>query len=310
METVKDLFIAMKRYDDNPAIIAGEETITYKQLVERSTQLATGLGKVLEPGDKMAVWLPNSVEWIVTELAASLLGVTVVALNLRYKMHELSYILSHSNSKMLIFQPELEGYNYAAIVDQLVADKKEAFPSLTYIVSTGATPSNFNADTLDFASFFHEDDESAKQFPIERTEPQLINMLYTSGTTSNPKGVMLSQRSIIKHSYNAATYLGMHPKDVVVGALPFCGIFGLNTLFASLTTGACIVPIARYKPVDVLQKIEQHRCTVFVAVDGMVIPLFDREDLQYDVSSMRLGVAANSPIMGNSIFFNYRTSLF
>jgi fatty-acyl-CoA synthase len=307
METVNELFYAMKQYDKNPAVISRDETVTYEQLIERSCKLASGLKKVLEPGDKIAVWLPNSIDWIIIELAAGLIGATVVTLNLRYKVHELTYILQHSKSRMFVFQPELENYNYAALVEQLFHQKVDMFPHLEYIVSTEKTSPDFKIQSKNLSTLCHEYNDGFEVFEKESSNAKAIyNMLYTSGTTSSPKGVMLSQRTVIKHSYNAAKHLRINSKDVVLGALPFCGIFGFNTLFASLTSGACLVPMERYKPFNVLKMIEEFQCTVFNGVDGMITPFFDEEELNFNLSSIRIG--AYAIFSSNNQLFIERTS--
>ncbi|PWA08142.1 hypothetical protein DCC39_15560 [Pueribacillus theae] len=293
METVNELFYKMKQYGENPAVISRNKPITYAQLIEKSCKLASGLKKVMEPGDKISVWLPNSIEWITIELAAGLIGVTVIPLNLRYKVHELEYILQNSESKMFIFQPKFEGYNYEAIVGQLFQNKAELFPHLKYVVSTDETTSDCKIKSELLTTFFHENSDGYESFDKESSNPKSIfNIYYTSGTTSRPKGAMLPQRTIIKHSYNAARYLRIDSEDVVLGALPFCGIFGLNTLFASLTMGACVVPMERYKPFDALKMIEEYKCTVFNGVDGMITPFFEENKLDFDLSSVRIGAYA------------------
>lgn len=293
METVQELFYTMKKYAKSPAIITRDETINYEQLIKRSCSLATGLKQIIKPGDKIAVWLPNSIDWVIVELAAGLIGATVVTLNLRYKTHELTYILQDSESKMLIFQPELEGYNYASVVEQLLHQNREIFPNLEHIVSSRETSSDFKIQSQSLVNLFQKFNDSFEVFEKESSNPtNIYNILYTSGTTSNPKGVMLTQKTVIQHSYNAAKYLRFTSSDVVLGALPFCGIFGFNTLFASLTTGASIVPMERYRPLDALEMTEEFQCTVFNGVDGMVTPLFDQKELHFNLSSLRIGVFA------------------
>ncbi|WP_077211676.1 AMP-binding protein [Bacillus dakarensis] len=288
METIQDLFNSMEKHDYKKAFVTRDQTVTYEQLIKKSFSLATGLKRVINPGDKIAVWLPNSIEWVLIELAAGLIGATVVTLNLRYKKHELTYILQDSKTKMLILQPELEGYNYTSIVEELLNEQE--FPDLKYIVSSDKLPTNckFKADEL--VTFFNENESRIDHFESESSNPNnILNIMYTSGTTSNPKGVMISQRAAVKHSNNAAKYLRITSEDIVLGALPFCGVFGFNTLFGTLTSGACMVPMDRYRPFDALELIEEFQCTVFNGVDGMITPLFDKKDIAFNLDAMRIG---------------------
>lgn len=293
METVNELFVSMERYQNKTAVISSDESISYKQLIDRSCRLASGLKKVLNPGDKMGVWLPNSIDWIIVELAAGLIGATVVTLNMRYKSHEISHILQDSECKMFIFQPELDSYDYTTVVDKLFYQSECKFPYLEYIVATKDIFTSMKTQSTSLINFYSNSNVNFAEFKEESINGhEIYNMLYTSGTTGAPKGVMLSQKTVLKHSYNAAKYLRMNAEDVVLGALPFCGIFGFNTLFASLTTGACIVPVERYKPMEALRLIAEYKCTVFNGVDGMTTPMFDAADIKYDLSSLRIGAYA------------------
>lgn len=293
METVKDLFTTMKRFANHKAIKTRDNSLTYEELINRSQMLANGLKEIVKPGDKIAVWLPNSIEWVVVQLAAGLVGAVVVPLNLRYKTHEITFILQHSESKMLIFKPELEDYNYLNLVEQTI--KENSFPHLDYIISTDDVNIESNiSDLRMLSSFYQESNAGLEIFDKESSDPERIyNILYTSGTTSDPKGVMLPQRMVIKHSLNAARYLQMDSNDVVLGCLPFCGIFGFNTLFSSLISGATLIPVERYRYLDAMQQIEHHQCTVFNAVDGMILPILDEQHhKKFDLSSVRIGAVA------------------
>lgn len=291
METIQELFALMDRHGERTAIVKRNTSISYKNLIQMSCKLASGLKKVISPGDKIAVWLPNSIEWIVVELAAGLIGATVVTLNPRYKKQELSYILKNSNSKMLIFKPYLESYNYAKIVGELMAEKDNDLPDLKYAVSSGQINEEdqlFNFEYLD--NYIQTESHYSNFKETSDRRGNILNIMYTSGTTSAPKGVMIAAKAVMKHANNVANYLNFQDKDIVLGALPFCGIFGLNTLFSTLASGAAIIPIERYKPIEACELIAQFGCTIFIGVDGMVTPLFKEEHLKFDLSSMRIGV--------------------
>lgn len=293
VETIQELFETMQLHADRQAIKTRDITVTYEQLIQKTCSLAEGLKKVIKPGDKIAVWLPNSIEWALVELAAGLIGATVVTLNLRYKKHELMYILQDSKSKMLIYQPEFEGYNYAAIVEQLLEGNGENLPNLKYFVSKGDLTKEVKFESENIETYFQADHSSYQSFNDTSSTPEnILTIMYTSGTTSNPKGVMIPQRAAIKHSNNAAKYLKIDHHDVVLGALPFCGVFGFNTLLGTFSRGACMIPMERYRPFEALELIEEFQCTVFNGVDGMVTPLFEENELHFNLESLRIGAFA------------------
>lgn len=283
----------MQLHANRQAIKTRDITVTYEQLIKKSCSLAEGLSRVIKPGDKIAVWLPNSIEWALVELAAGLIGATVVTLNLRYKKHELSYILQDSKSKMLIYQPEFEGYNYASIIEQLLEENEEKLPNLKYFVSKGDPSKEVKFESRNLETYFQENPSSYQSFENSSSTPEnILAIMYTSGTTSNPKGVMIPHRAAIKHSNNAAKYLRIDHHDVVLGALPFCGVFGFNTLLGTFSRGACMVPMERYRPLEALELIEEFKCSVFNGVDGMVTPLFEEKELHFNLRSLRIGAFA------------------
>jgi fatty-acyl-CoA synthase len=291
MQSVYELLQEARKLNDKPAIICGDRIFTYQELLEQSCRLAEGLRRRVEPGERIAMWVANSLDWIIINLAAGLAGAVVVPLNMRYKSHEISYILKKSKSKMMIFQPELEKYNYLEIVKELL--EQEKFPHLKWIVSTENVDdeSKFPAPTR-LVDLYDDWNGDLTSF-LDLSKPDSpFGMLFTSGTTSNPKGVMLSQRTCIYHSYNAGEYLNVSDQDVFLGALPFCGVFGFNTLFAALTHGASIIPMDRYKPSEALESIEKHQVSVFNGVDGMFLPFFENMALQKKYSSVRVGCLA------------------
>lgn len=288
METIQELFQYMEKNAEKNAIMTYEQKLTYDQLIKKSCSLASGLKQVINPGDKIAVLVPNSINWILIELAAGLLGATVVTLNMRYKKHEIGYILRDSQSKILIFQPELENYNYTSMVKDIINENE--LPNLKYLISTIGILEDFKIKNQTLSQYFKEDYFNYNSFSNDSNNPQnIINIMYTSGTTSNPKGVMITQRAAIKHPFNVTKYLHINSEDVVLGSLPFCGVMGFNTMMASLVAGASIIPMERYKATDALELIERFKCTIFSGVDGMITPLFDKPDINKDLSSVRMG---------------------
>jgi fatty-acyl-CoA synthase len=177
------------------------------------------------------------------------------------------------------------------VLQDLLSDENNNLPHLKHIVSNQKVEKKTSFTSFCLTELYKEWQGDLREFKATSTNPkQIYNMLYTSGTTSKPKGVMLSQKTVIYHSYNAGTYLGINSGDIVLGALPFCGIFGFNTLFMALSHGVPIVPVDRYQSEQILTLIENHKCTIFNGVDGMFTPL--KNSNNYDVSSIRIGAVA------------------
>jgi fatty-acyl-CoA synthase len=293
MESVFELVTQLLQHSDKNVILTEDKTITYGELIERSCKLAHGLQNYVEPGERIAVLVPNSMDWIVIELAAGLIGAIVVPINMRYKSHEVTYILQNSKSKMFLFQPYLEKYDYVPLVEQILSqEENDDFPYLKYIVSTSNIQANSKFPSMFLDDLYDHKDGNISDFENLSAPQSVFNILYTSGTTSKPKGVMITQKAAVYHSFNAGRHIGLESSDVVLGALPFCGIFGFNTLYSALALGASIVPMERFKPLEALQLIEKYQCTFFNGVDGMFNPMNEIDTSHMNLSSLRVAVVA------------------
>jgi fatty-acyl-CoA synthase len=132
----------------------------------------------------------------------------------------------------------------------------------------------------------------------------LFTLLYTSGTTSFPKGAMISHRNCVPHGWNCGQWLRMTSGDRVLHALPAAGTWGgINIPLTTWSHGACLVLMDTWDPVRALQLIERERCTVLNAVDSMVFPLLEHPDLErFDRSSLRTGAFAATGGGGHGFF--------
>ncbi|HET7340798.1 MAG TPA: class I adenylate-forming enzyme family protein, partial [Methylomirabilota bacterium] len=137
--------------------------------------------------------------------------------------------------------------------------------------------------------------EAGDEAPATAVGPDdVFTLLYTSGTTSFPKGAMISHRNCVPHAWECGRVLRLTPADRVLHALPAAGTWGgLNIPLSTWSHGACLVLMETWDPLGALMLIERERCTVFNAVDTMLRPLLEHPDLErYDRSSLRTGAFA------------------
>ena len=123
----------------------------------------------------------------------------------------------------------------------------------------------------------------------------VFSLLYTSGTTSLPKGAMITHRNCVPHGWNCGEQLKLTPDDRVLHAMPAAGTWGgVNVPLSTWSHGACLVLMEAWDPLRALALIERERCTVFNAVDTMLKPMFEHPDFdRYDHSSLRTGAFAS-----------------
>ena len=312
------------RHGAREAIVFGDRRITFAAFRECSDGLARGLAALgIGRDDKVAIWLPNRPEWFFAQYACARLGAVVVALNPRYKAHELTYILGQSDAKALLLADHLGGIDYfetlhavlpelpagvpgeleaskAPILKHVIVDADDPYPGchrLQDVLAAGATvgAGGPRASVV----------PSGGDPPLPPLAPDdVFTLLYTSGTTSFPKGAMITHRNCVPHGWNVGEVLRMTPDDRVLHALPAAGTWGgLNIPLATWSHGACLVLMDVFDPLRALQLIERERCTVWNAVDAMVKAMLEHPDLdRYDRASLRTGGIGSTGGGGHGLF--------
>jgi len=261
--------------------------LTYAELDTQARRcaralLATGVVK----GDRVGIWAPNCVEWVVVELAAALVGAILVNVNPSYRRHELEYVLRQSGVSLLVHAPGFKGVDYGEVLAGAEA------PGLRESVLLGPAWDAFLARS--------GDTDDATLDTCERTldadEP--INIQYTSGTTGSPKGATLSHRNILNNGWFIGEILGYTEADRICVPVPFYHCFGMVIgNLAAFTHGSCVVvPSAAFDPAATLAAVEAERCTSLYGVPTMFIAaLADASFGDRDLSTLRTGVMAGSP---------------
>jgi fatty-acyl-CoA synthase len=279
------------------AIVFGDERLTFGDVRDRARAFAAGLAALgLGQGDALALWLPNRPLWFVAQYAAASLGIVVVALNPRYRAHELSYILAQSNAAALLLTDRLGPVDYLDTLESLLPELAQAVPGE---LASARCPKlrHVIVDAEDVYPGCHRviDLLDAGTIPPASVAPDdTFTILYTSGTTSFPKGAMITHANCVPHGWSCGETLRLTQADRVLHALPAAGTWGgVNIPLTAWSHDACLVLMDVFDPLRALQLIERERCTVLNAVDSMLIPLLDHPDVgRRDLSSLRTGGVA------------------
>jgi fatty-acyl-CoA synthase len=305
------------RHPQREAIVFGDERLTFAALRDRARAFAAGLAALgLGTGDALAIWLPNRPLWFVAQYAAASLGVVVVALNPRYRVHELSYILGQSNAAALLLTDRLGPVDYFDTLEAVLPELADAvpgeltsarLPKLRHVIvdSENVYPGCLRASDLFVAGSVSPARSEGGLSKMRRGSDtpdyrrpigpdSTFMLLYTSGTTSFPKGAMITHANCVPHGWNVGETLRLTPADRVLHALPAAGTWGgVNIPLTTWSHGACLVLMDVFDPLRALMLIERERCTVWNAVDSMLIPLLDHPDVgRRDLSSLRTGGVA------------------
>ena len=291
------------RYPGREALVATDRRITYAEMFREAEHfakalLALGVGK----DDKVALWLPNRPAWLLAQYGAAMIGAVVVALNPRYRAHELGYILKRADVRTLILTDHLGPVDFLETLSAVLPRLSDAtpgeldmddFPVLRQVVVDADDPYPGClrlADVLDDARSPELD--AALADAMGRVGPDdPFTILFTSGTTSFPKGAVITHRNCVPHGWYCGEALRVTERDRVLHALPFSGTWGgLSIPQCALSHGACLVVMETFEPAVALSLMERERITIWNAVDAMAIAVLDHPDLaRRDRSKLRTG---------------------
>lgn len=285
-----------ERFGGLTAIEDGSEKISYSDLAKRTQQVAAALiAAGVEHGDRVAIWAPNMWEWIVSALAAQSIGGVLVTVNTRYKGSEAAYLLNASRAKVLLTVTDFLGADYV----DLLRKSGEATPHLkTTVIMRGSAPAN----TQTWAQFVAAGSGVAAAQVADRYKAvkgdDLADIIFTSGTTGKPKGVMCTHAQNLRAFRDWADVTGLTKGDRYLIVLPFFHSFGYKAgWLASLMMGATILPEPVFDVDVVLKRVARDKVSVLPGPPALYQSILARQDLdQFDLSSLRLSVTGAAVI--------------
>lgn len=254
---------------DAVAFIDGEREITYREFDRMATRTAAWLhAQGVRPGQRVAVWLVNRMEWLAMYFGLAKLGAAMMTVNTRYRSHELAYILERSEASMLVLQLNFRKIDFPAVLRDVPADAARALHKVVVVDAAGADmpPEVLGKPTVAF------DLAGLPDAPVEDvSSPDAHSILFTtSGTTSGPKLVLHPQRTVSVHSQRVAPAYGFTGDGTrLLAALPFAGVFGFNAAMAAFAAGKPIVIMDTFDGPGAAQLINRHRITHVFGSDEM-----------------------------------------
>jgi acyl-CoA synthetase (AMP-forming)/AMP-acid ligase II len=275
------------------AITDGVVQLTYAELDAARVQaaqafIAAGLGK----GERIAIWAPNIYQWIIAAIGAQSVGGVLVPLNTRYKGAEAGYILRASGAKMLFTVSDFLGVRYP----ELLAD--ESLPELqrTIVLSDSAPGCQSWEDFLAAGNTVPVAEVARRAAALGPEDT--LDILFTSGTTGNPKGVVTAHGQNIRTFETWSATVGLHSSDNYLIINPFFHSFGYKAgWLAAIIRGAHILPVLNFDLDSVLAQIERDRISMIPGPPTIYQSLLAhprRKD--YDLSSLRLAVTGAAPV--------------
>lgn len=271
-------------YGDKQAIFDDHRVFTYSEMKKRINQLSRGLVSLgVEKGDKVAFLAPNSSEMLEGFYGVFQAGAVMTPLNTRLQPGDYQFILEHSESKVLFVD-----YTLFPLIQPILPN----LPSLEHVFVHGGETEGAPSYEAWLSSF---SDAPFENVPLE--ESDIASLLYTSGTTGNPKGVLLTHRANYLHAMSAMHHLRVTDKDTLLHVLPMFHVNGWGSPFYYTANGASQIMLRRTDPKLILEKIQAYGVTVLhmaPTVLNMVIQAFEKEkpDIRQDV---RVVIAGSAP---------------
>ncbi|WP_339280478.1 class I adenylate-forming enzyme family protein [Lysinibacillus sp. FSL P2-0066] len=288
------LQINSNKLSKREVIYDGYRRITYKELDEESSILAFNLIEMgVKKGDRIAICLPNWHEFVVISFAITKVGAVIVPLNINSKT-ELHYYLTNAEIKVAFIAKEFEKNN---LWDNFHKYKQNN-TLIKYLISVRFE----NKDSISYKELLNRKHSNEILLPKVCYNDDCV-IMYTSGSTGLPKGVILTHGNLIHMCEVSIGLLDLTPEDTVLCPLPGYHIFGLHQcILVPIAAGAKIVLMEKYKPENVFQMIEKEVVTVHHAVPTMFILEINNSTLKdYNLDSLRIGITAGSKIPSNLI---------
>jgi long-chain acyl-CoA synthetase len=255
------------RYPSKPALIFRDTTVTYIQLTQYVAQCANALSSLgVTPGTKVGIYLPNSPQYVYSYLACFVLGAVVVPLDYQLKEDELVSCLDHAEARFLIAQKRPD-------VSLERIQQGVSFLEKLILIGEGST-----IDPQE--SWDHLLSNASMVLPRVEVDPKASSMiLYTSGTTGKPKGILLNYRHLGLSPKAMEHFVDLTDRDVKLCAIPLSHVGGFIYIQNCLMFGITLVLMDRFNPVEFLRNIQDHKVTCFHIVPAMYTALLSLKNL-------------------------------
>jgi len=289
---------AARRFGDRVAVIDGDVSVTYAQLFEQAREFAAALvASGVRVGDRVAIWAFNSREWIVAVLGLWQAGAVLVPVNTRFKGQEAADIIGRARVKTLVTVTDFLGNDYVA----MLTETGVALPDLQTIVVARGRPT---APGVAWDEFLARATPQARDEADRRratlTRDDLADILFTSGTTGKPKGVLMTHGRTLGVATDWVAMTGLRVGDKYLMINPYFHMFGLKAgILASLVAGATMMPEPVLDVERVLRRVMTERVTVLPGAPTLYQSILNHPERdRYDLSSLRVAVtgAADIPV--------------
>ncbi|MFW0785572.1 FadD3 family acyl-CoA ligase [Gordonia sp. CPCC 206044] len=268
-QTIPEMVLsAGDRFGDSEAVVDGSRRLTFREITDRILRAAGAFHRFgIVKGDRVAIWAPNSADWIIAAFGLLTAGATLVPINTRYKQAEADDILVRSSARLLLVQKGFLGQDFT--------------PSTTVPV-------------IDLSSGFLDDGEP---FQAELDGTDIADVMFTSGTTGRPKGVMTNHRQTLRLFSEWCDLADLRTGDRYLIVNPFFHMFGYKAgMIAAFIRGATIYPVPVFDVDAVLTIVADEQITMLPGPPTLYQSLLSADRSTWDLSSLRAAVTGSADI--------------
>ena len=310
-----DRCIAKHGSRDAAIFAADGVTLSWYDLQRRSDEVAAALLALgIRRGNRVGIWSPNRVEWLLAQFGTARIGAILVNINPAYRSSELEYALNKVRCRALIMARSLKSSDYLGILKSLAPElerpgtepilESRRLPHLKHVIvlDDPAKPGPVPARAQRFGDFIRNAGPAHKRrlpaLAAELDPDDAINIQFTSGTTGSPKGATLSHFNIVNNARYCADAMALTEKDRLCIPVPLYHCFGmvLGALCCVASGATMVFPGESFDAAQTIAAIARHRCTALHGVPTMFIAMLAHPSLaQSDVSTLRTGIMAGAP---------------
>ncbi|MBT3143829.1 AMP-binding protein [Phaeobacter gallaeciensis] len=301
---------AVSRYGPRDALVFPDMRLSYYDFDRAVDALASGfLALGLEKGDRLGIWSPNRLEWVLTQFATARIGVVLVNINPAYRLSELEYVLNKVGCKALVLARAFKSSEYLEMTRTLAPELATSergrlhaskLPHLRHVIVMDESPDEAGIWSFEEVSSLGGPAQQLRLPEIDRTlQPdEAINIQFTSGTTGQPKGATLSHYNIVNNARFVTDRIKLTENDRLAIPVPLYHCFGMVMgVLGAVSKGAAMVfPGEGFDAPSTLAALANERCTALYGVPTMFVAMLQElSKTPRDLTALRTGVMAGAP---------------
>jgi fatty-acyl-CoA synthase len=305
------LDLAAQRWPDQEAVVVRDRNVrlSFAELRQEADRVAAGFVALdLKHGERIGIWSPNRIEWILTQFAAAKAGLILVNINPAYRLAELEYALNKVQCRGLVTADRFRTSNYIGMLRALAPElavcapgslRSERLPHLTSVIHMDPTdePGFYRFDAI--AGLGGVDEHARLAELADLVQPDdAANIQFTSGTTGTPKGATLTHNNIVNNALFQAEIMGVVTGDRLCNPLPLyhCGGTVCGSLLGIVQGVSAVWVGEAFDPTTLLEALQAERCTALMGVPTVFVAALNHPEFsRYDLSGLRAGMIGGAP---------------